>query len=291
MEISVIIVTYNSAGCITRCLESILKQRDLKFEVVVVDNASSDTTISLVKNYPVKLVESKDNLGFGSGCNLGFSYCSGKLVYIFNPDAWLEAEDALTVICRAFEQNKIWGMAGTTVLNSSNDHESKPSEEYPGQTSAHGDLSQLPGKIAWVIGASMIIRRELFERLGGFDEAFFLYSEETDFCLRLRKLGYEVGHLTSVVARHIGGASEDRQDPYLRAMRKNKSMILFRSKHYTKDHCLRLARKDLRYARWHFLINSLLTMVQQKYSPAWRKKRRYQAIMETSRDFLSNSNV
>src|SRR5215471_6585701 len=112
MEISVVIVTYNSARCIARCLQSVLKQRGVEFEVIVVDNASADETVSLVKPFPVRLVASRENLGFGRGCNLGFAGSTGRFVYLLNPDAWLEDEDSMAKMISAFATNPRWGMAG-----------------------------------------------------------------------------------------------------------------------------------------------------------------------------------
>jgi N-acetylglucosaminyl-diphospho-decaprenol L-rhamnosyltransferase len=290
MDISVVIVTYNSARCIANCLQSVLKQRGVNFEVIVVDNASADETVRLVQSFPVRLVASKENLGFGRGCNLGFAGSSGRFVFLLNPDAWLEEEDSMAKMIGAFDAHDRWGIAGTRVLDAATGHEVQPAWDYPGQRHVSQDFSGLPGRIAWIIGASMMARRDVFEKLGGFDPAFFLYSEETDLCLRVRKLGFEIGFIPEVAVRHIGGDSEDRRDPYSVSARKLKGLLLFRQKHYPFGDCVRLARRDLRRARFRSVWNALLGRMQPARSKAWQKSRNYRAVWEISRDYLSSVN-
>jgi GT2 family glycosyltransferase len=159
--------------------------------------------------------------------------------------------------------------------------------DYPGARHVHRDFSKLPGKIAWIMGASMIIRRELYEKLGGFDPGFFLYSEETDFCLRLRELGCEIGHITEVAVSHVGGASEDPRDPYEVSARKLRGLLRFRQKHYSPADCAFLARRDLRRAWWRMSWNGLLARLQPPHSRSWQKHRQYRAIWEVTREHLA----
>jgi GT2 family glycosyltransferase len=291
IDISVVVVTYNSAICVDKCLNSALVQKDCSYEIIIVDNASEDETVSIVGKYPVKLLACDENLGFGRGCNLGFSHSTGNLIYFLNPDAWLESEVGFARICRAFSQHLQWGMAGTRVLNTKSGRESLPSKVYPGQTGEQKELTRLPGDIAWVIGASMIIRRDVFEKLNGFDGDYFLYGEETDLCLRLRKQGYEIGHITEVTAYHIGGASEDSIDPYKTAEKKARGMILFRKKHYSYELCLKLAIKDLKYSRIGAVLHGFMSLFQPKHSRAWKKKCKCSAIVKVSKEYLLGENI
>ncbi len=291
MEISIIIVTYNSAGQISLCLDSLLKQAGVGFEVLVVDNASQDSTLAELKKFGQKIqaIASPENLGFGRGNNLGFAASKGRYIYLLNPDARLDDAGALKELCQSMEANPRWGMAGTVLRSSDGGHESRPATEYPGQRHVSRDFSKLPGGIAWVGGASMVIRRELYEKLGGFDPDFFLYSEETDFCLRMRELGFEVGHISKVTVEHIGGASEDLHDPYGSSARKLRGLILFRQKHYPPADCVWLAKRDLRRARFRMVWNSLLARLQPPRSTAWLKYRQYRAIWEVSLEYLCST--
>jgi GT2 family glycosyltransferase len=287
VQITVIIVTFNSAACVGACLESILAQEGVAFEIIVVDNASTDDTLARLKAFPCRVIASPENLGFGRGNNLGFAVSRGRLIYLLNPDARLTRPDSLAVLSHRLDAEARWGMAGTLVRSADGQTESPPAAGYPGARHVRRDFSKLPGRIAWIVGASMIIRRELYEQIGGFDPRFFLYSEETDFCLRMRELGFEIGQVSDVCVNHIGAASEDPRDPYGVAERKLRGLILFRQKHYPQDDCARLARRDLRRARWRAFWNGWLARFQGNDSAAWRKSRNYRAIWAVSRDHLS----
>lgn len=288
MEISVIILTLNSAGYVAECLKSVLRQTGVSFEAIVVDNASTDDTLVKLKEFKCHVIPSEKNLGFGPGNNLGVAASRGRYLFLLNSDAWPVESDALAKLCRVMDANPRWGMAGTRVLSVDGKQESPPATEYPGQRHVHRDFSKLPGKIAWVLGASMIVRRELYEKLGGFDPIFFpIYSEETDFCLRMRELGFEIGYIPEVAVTHIGGASEDSSDPYEASKRKLNSLLRFRQKHYPPDDCVFLAKRDLRRARFRMLWHGFLARLQPPHSKAWRKHRQNRGIWEVSRQFLS----
>jgi hypothetical protein len=286
LDISVIIVTFNSAGCIGACVRSVLAQTGISFEVIVVDNASTDDTPARLKDLPCRVISSPENLGFGRGNNLGFAASRGRYVYLLNPDARLTGENALAELCRRLDASPRWGMAGTLIRSAAGHAESPPATGYPGARHVRRDFSKLPGRIAWIMGASMVIRRELYQKLGGFDPGFFLYSEETDFCLRLRELGFEIGYIGEVAVSHLGGASEDPRDPYEVSARKLRGLLRFREKHYSPADCVLLARRDLRRARWRMFWNGLLARWQPPRSRAWQKHRQYRAIWEVSLEFL-----
>ena len=290
MDISVVIVTYNSAGQIENCLASLSLQTGVAFEVIVVDNASQDDSPARARRFShARVIASPENLGFGRGCNLGFASSTGRYIYLLNPDTRLADARALAGVCQAMDAHPAWGMAGTRVRSADGHHESEPATEYPGQRHVRQNFASLPGQIAWILGASMIVRRELYAQLGGFDPAFFLYSEETDFCLRLRKAGHEIGQILEVTVEHVGGASEDPRDPYQTAARKLRGLILFRQKHYSPDDCIRLAKRDVHRAWFRAGWNRLLASLQPAHSPAWQKSRNYQAILEVSREYLHKS--
>jgi len=289
VEISTIIVTYNSAECIVPCLESLLLQSGISSEIIVVDNDSKDNTLVRIKSLPCHAISSGANLGYGRGANLGFDSSRGRYLYLLNPDARILGDNSLAEIVKHMDANPHWGMASTRVVSPDGKTENAPSFGYPGQRHVQRDFSRLPGKIAWFMGASVIVRREVYEKLKGFDPGFFLYSEETDFCLRLREAGHEIGYIPEVTAEHIGGASEDNRDPYDVAAKKLKGLMRFRQKHYSPQDCVMLARRDLRRARLRTLWNSALAKIQPPRSKAWQKSRNYQAIWEVSEEYLAQS--
>jgi len=288
--VSVIIVTYNSASCIRECLTSVLSQTNITTEIIVVDNASQDDTITAVRSFgdDVHLIANQDNLGFGRGCNQGFAVSCGEFIYFLNPDARLVQPDGLAQLCRALQSHSNWGLAATRVVSATGKDEFHPATNYPGQSRAKTDFSGLPGKIAWVIGASMLIRREVFGSLNGFDPDFFLYSEETDLCLRIRNLGHEIGFVAEVSVWHIGAVSEQGRDPYDTWTRKMNGIHLFWKKHYPLEDAAGLVRRDLRRARVQVLLNALLAAFQSPRAQAWQKLRRNLAIRDASASFLAS---
>jgi GT2 family glycosyltransferase len=288
MDVSVIIVTYNSAVTIADCLKSVEEQQAVGRETLVVDNASSDQTVNVLRTSHGKpiLIENRQNVGFGRACNQGFAASKGRYIYLLNPDAELIGSNALATLCRALTEHKTWGMAGSRVVSATGEWKT-PATTYPDQAHVGKDFSALPGRIAWVVGASMIIRREVYSELGGFDPEFFLYSEETDFCLRLRQRGHEIGFVEDAGVRHIGGASESGRDPYEVWTRRANGLHLFWQKHYPPQDVDKLLRRNRLRARYRMLVNGWLARFQPPESNAWQKHRRYRAIWETSQSLLA----
>jgi len=289
-DVSVIVVTYNSASCVRECLQSVLDQQKVAVELIVVDNVSRDDTVALVGAFgsSVKLITNQNNVGFGRACNQAFATSNGQFVYLLNPDAELVQRDGLVKLCRSMQANPSWGLAGTRVVSPEGIEESPPAMSYPGQRRTKNNFAHLPGKIAWIIGASMFIRRTVFASLRGFDPDFFLYSEETDLCLRTRELGCEIGFVDAVTTRHIGSVSERGSDPYETWVRKHDGLHQFWKKHYETADVRRLVQLNLRRAFVRTFFTGVLAKFQQPHSAAWQKHRRYRAIKDTSAKFLSS---
>ena len=289
IDVSVITVTYNSAGCVSDFLGSVRAQKGVAAEIIVVDNASKDETAQIVRagNPGVHFIENRENLGFGRACNQGFKASRGRFIYLLNPDAQLIGNDALANLCRALEAHPRWGMAGTAFLTPDGQPKGTLNKDYPGESSTRTNFSHLPGSIAWVIGASMFVRREAYEAVGGFDPNFFLYAEDTDLCLRLRQQGYEIGVVETVKVQHVGAASEKGMDPYEASVLRTKGIHLFWKKYFVPEDVAKLVRRDQRRARYRMVLNGLLAAAQPPHSMAWRKARRYRATYETSARFLA----
>ena len=135
----------------------------------------------------------------------------------------------------------------------------------------------------------MVIRRDIYLQLGGFDPEFFLYSEETDLCLRIRELGYEIGWMESVAIKHIGGESEKGTDPYDTTCRKLRGLLTFRTKHYAHRDCVFLANRDRRRAFFRMITNGFVALCKGRKSKEWEKYRIYRGVWETSRDYLNSA--
>jgi GT2 family glycosyltransferase len=283
-----VVVTYNSAGCIEACLESLRRQEHVRSEIIVVDNQSADGTVEVVRNCgaDIRLLTNQTNLGFGRACNQGADISHGRFLYFLNPDAQFERPDGLWRICQVMDQNPTWGLAGTRVLSPDGSNEAAPAMDYPSQRHCRRDFSRLPGKIAWVLGASMLVRREVFAALGGFDPQFFLYSEETDLCLRVRKDGLEIGFVPEVTVRHIGQASERGNDQYETRLRSMTGLHRFWAKHYPPEDVLKIVRRDWFRASFRRQWYALMARFGGPASRARIKHREYAAVSEASRRFL-----
>jgi GT2 family glycosyltransferase len=144
------------------------------------------------------------------------------------------------------EANPGWGLCGTAVQG-----QSRPPVEihYPGQRHLRHPLPALPGEVAWVLGASLFVRKSAFDGIGGFDERFFLYCEEADLCLRLRRAGHEIGVARDVSVQHLGGVSERSFPAYETWRRKLTGLGQFYRNHYHPDDIRRLWRRDLLRSR------------------------------------------
>ena len=250
-SLSMVIVSYNTVDLLRDCLLSVRPQLGPQDEVIVVDNDSADGSAAMVaaEHPTVVLVASRENLGFGRANNRGFSLAKGDLVWMLNPDTRLTA-GALEAAVAFMLQNPVVGMAGTALINPDGSPQAAVEQGYPGQRYAGSALGTLPGEIAWVMGASILARREVLARVGGFDERFFLYGEETDLCLRVRQAGWPIGFIESAVVMHYGGESERLHPAASVIEKKFRAEMQFYAKHYPQAAIRRIRSKNRLQAAW-----------------------------------------
>ncbi|HOG18400.1 MAG TPA: glycosyltransferase family 2 protein [Syntrophales bacterium] len=278
-DVSIVIVSYNTADLIGRCLESVFASRDCRTEVFVADNASADGSTGLIRTgFPqVRLIANADNRGFGAACNQGLSLCRGRYVLFLNPDASLQP-DALSRAVSAMDRSPFIGLAGLRILNPDGTLQPSVSYRYPGQRHCRDELQDLPGRIACVLGAAMLARADILHGLGGFDEDFFLYGEDQDLCLRIRRKGYEIGYVKEAVAVHIGAQSERSTAPEDLMLRKIRAEYLFYEKHYRPDTVGRIRKAELLKARWRLLTLKLSGPFTRDREKTRAKETRYRLI-------------
>lgn len=284
LDISIVIVNYNTAEDVKHCIESVLMQQDIQFEIIVVDNASQDDSVVILKQFGSKihLIESDKNLGFGQANNLAATQARGKYLFLLNPDALMLAQHDLKKIVQFMNDNKQFGLVGTRIVKANGKDESKPNYAYPGERFIGRPYRGLPGKIAWVLGASIVMPKKIFDKIGGFDSDFFLYGEDPDICLRVRKLGYQVGYFPDVVVKHIGGTSERGTNWYQLTLKKQKALYLFYKKHYSLSAMQFLIRRDIRQARLKIFLTALKKSVTLGLSKR-PKDAKYKAIYDLAR--------
>ena len=242
-EVSVVVVSYNTADLIEACLLSVRASEGISLETFVVDNASSDGGAALVRGkFPwVRLVENRENRGFGAANNQVLSESAGRYIVLLNPDTEATPQ-AFRRMVDYMDAHPDVGLAGPSVRNLDGTRQDTISRSYPGEKRSAGEVAGLPGEIACVMGACQIVRAGLMRDIGGFDEDFFLYGEDQDLCLRIRKKGYEIGHVAPAVILHHGGMSE-RGTPPVEVWRKKASAeYLFYRKHYRPETVRKIAR-------------------------------------------------
>ena len=226
--LSVIIISYNTRQMTLDCLASLFADLGgLPAEVWVVDNASRDGSADAVRAaFPaVRLIENPQNAGFGAANNLALAQARGEFLLLLNTDAFLHpgALDALIGYARAHLRA---GAVGPRLLNSDGSLQLS-CYRFPSPLRAWLEnlwlAPLLPAQspladyarwahdadrsVEWVIGACLLVRRAAYIQAGGFDEAFFMYQEETDWQRRLRDAGWDIAFTPSAVVTHLGGAS------------------------------------------------------------------------------------
>jgi GT2 family glycosyltransferase len=203
LEVSVIIVNYNSGNDLRECLASIRQQSDTPSQVIVVDNNSHDDSVEKARSaFPeTHFVYSSQNLGPGHGSNVGARYSTGDVLFFLNPDVSM-SPGCLAGIVSALEQ--FAGATGPVVTVGASG-----SCDYGSTIDVLGHPAGLsePGEPLFFSGAALATTRTVFELLGGFDQRFFWGAEDVDYCWRVLLSGAEVSVATGAHVYHRGGAS------------------------------------------------------------------------------------
>ena len=204
-SISIVIVSHNSGHILGECLGRLPDTA----EVIVVDNASSDNSVSVAEGYPVRVISLTENVGYGRGCNLGAQAASGDFVLFMNPDVRFEpgsiaklAEAAEHYPDAAAFAPRLVKPDGSIVFQDSSLLCPPPHNKSKPKHCPAGDCC-----VEAMSGAAMFWRREAFLGLGGFDERIFLYFEDDDLCRRLRKAGWSLVYVHGALGRHEHGKS------------------------------------------------------------------------------------
>ncbi len=245
--LSVIIVTFNSADCIGDCLRSVLSQGGpgTPIEIIVVDNASTDgTSAAILARFPdVRLIQNAGNAGFAAAANQGFAASHNPLVVFLNPDT-VAGEGAFAGMANAAATDRHIGVVGCELVDARGIRQAscwrEPSIMTALSESFLPHALSLPlvtqrrrnaGDVDMVSGACMMVRRTLFEQMGGFDQRFFMFYEDADFCLRARRGANRILYLPGARVRHTvsGSFGDDRGSFFLHVYR---SKLLFFRKHH-----------------------------------------------------------
>jgi len=260
MDISVIIVSYNSAAFLPSCLASLQLSCGPEKEVFVVDNYSKDNSAQIVaESFPdVSLIVNSENRGFSAANNQALKDCRGRYIIFLNPDTKIKPNTLKNAVT-FMDANQHIGLAGAKILNPDGTLQESVSYKYPGEKFTSGETDHLQGNIACVLGAFMIARKPLLDELQGFDEDFFLYGEDENLCWRIRRKGFYIGYIEDATILHWGGQSEIGT-PYAALFEKKlRAEYLFYSKHYKPQTILRIKREE-RLKAIYRLITLKMTM-------------------------------
>lgn len=220
MSISIIIVTYNSQTEINSVLKSIFSSNNKGGEIIVVDNASRDKTTAIIrKNFPsVNLIINKKNLGFAKAANQGAKKARGGILLFLNPDTKI-FPDTIFKIIQFAQIKKIFGAIGGQVLNTDGsvqpscgcfptlinivaDRIPKINTLFPTELIRQKNYYRTEQSPDWLSGVFFLTPKKLFQKLHGFDEQYFLYLEDVDYCYRLNNLRYPVYYFSEAKIVH-----------------------------------------------------------------------------------------
>jgi GT2 family glycosyltransferase/lipopolysaccharide/colanic/teichoic acid biosynthesis glycosyltransferase len=259
VQLSVIVVNYNVRDFLHHALISLQKaMKGIRGEIIVVDNASDDGSVEMVRRrFPsVILIASKTNVGFAKANNLALQRTRGKYFLLINPDTLVQ-EDTLRVMMKFFEENPDVGLAGCKILNPDGSFQLACRRSFPtpwvGFTKMSGLSALFPHsrlfgrynltylspdetyEIDAVSGSFMMVRREVYEQVGGLDEEFFMYGEDLDWCYRIQQAGWKNYYVHSTQIIHYKGESTKRSNlDEIKTF--YQAMHLFVMKHLSRSH-------------------------------------------------------
>ena len=232
MDVSIIIVNYKTAGLIADCVESIIRKTfDLEYEVIILDNDSEpdfeeiiSTRIPEDYKNKFKFIALDENIGFGRANNEGLKYSSGRNILFLNPDTVI-LNNAIKTLSDFLDSHDNAGACGANILG----EDMKPAQSFqrflPGIfyeiNNLFHDLPQKflyreniiynntgsPMSVSLIIGADLMVKRSVIEKVGAFCDEYFMYYDETDLCARIKRAGYEIFNVPDALIQHLEGKS------------------------------------------------------------------------------------
>lgn len=265
-ELSIIIVNWNSLEFAKQCIASIeTTVRGVDYEIVVVDNASPEGGCAeIAERFPsVKVMALEQNIGFGAANNLGAKQSSGRDLLFLNPDT-LVLGDALSRMMTVLDADSECGAVGCRLLNGDRTLQTSCVQPFPtvlnqllafdwlkrrwpglrlfGMQALYVDGGTGLHEVDVVSGACIMVKRQVFEEVGGFHRAYFMYAEEVDLCWGIRRAGQKVRYVGDAQVVHFGGQSTKKREDgfsdtlmrdsvfkFLRRSRGNPYALLYRA--------------------------------------------------------------
>jgi len=262
VDLSIIIVNWNTKEYLLHCIDSILQKKgSIPMEIIVIDNGSRDRSGEEVKRqFPgLRLIENGRNLGFAKAVNQGLRVSSGRYLLLLNPDTQLR-EGAIENLVSFMESHAEAGVAGAQLLKGDGSKQNSianfPSlttellnknllrrlfpKKFPGKEKDYPE----PIEVDSVIGACMMVRRDVLDQVGLLDEDYFLFLEETDWCYRIKRTGWRIYHVPQAEVYHFQGKSAE-------AVKKEARVEFYRSRYH-------FFKKNRGQLQWFFLLMGLI---------------------------------
>jgi len=302
LDLSIIIVSWNVRELLGQCLNSILDETgDLALEVVVVDSGSTDGSPEMVASeHPwVHLLSCTENVGFPKGNNLGIQIAAGRQLLFLNPDTVL-VRGALTSIFRYMESHHDVGVVGPQLTNPDGSRQSSR-RRFPSLATGFVESTWLdrfappsvlsryyaedlpddvPVDVDWVVGACMMVRGEAIAQVGGMDEAYFMYSEELDWCRRFKDAGWRVVFLPEAKVIHYEGRSSEQAVTARHINFQRAKLRYFRKYHGALQASVLRAFLLLVYG-WQLLWEGLKGILGHRRPLRWQRVKAYWEVLRS----------
>lgn len=273
-DLSIIVLSYNTKGITSQCVESIIQslsgeanseEQSLKYEIIVVDNGSTDGSREMLQRFPIKTIFLSENLGYSKANNIALKQCQGRYVLFLNSDVLIDNVQFERLI-QYMDVSPQIGILTTKITLSNGKIDPASHRGFPtlwrsfcyfaglerifgripltnrvfGGYHLLGRNLNIPHEIDSPTGAFLLIRKEILDKLKGFDEDFFMYGEDLDLSYRVKKLGYAVQYNPSYSVLHLKYSSglKNKDDVLKKAIHKHfyDAMRIFYHKHYEKTY-------------------------------------------------------
>lgn len=261
-DLTIIVVTYNSEKFIDKCFFSIEKNSgNFSKKIIVFDNNSKDKTINIINKFKknkknFRIIQNKNNIGFGKALNKCFKFCNSKYILFLNPDAFV-INKGIAKIVNFMEKNKNLDIVGgktykinkknvnitfrrkpsvgTILFEFTNLKKIFPKNKFSDQFLYSKKIPKRPKIVDAVSASFMCIKRDIIGDKLNFDENFFLYLEDLDFCLRAKSMGFKIMYYPSAAIVHLGGGSSCYNKFHINEKEWRKSRKYFLKKYFNSS--------------------------------------------------------